>query len=170
MKSLRSASLGVYVVAVVEQGDYATIAKLTESGMWSGVDNEDAAVLELISASKLHDVHCRRSMNAALHGCATRGCSRAKVMFRGLAFSVVIGRLFEDGHVSFDIATRLVRMGALTKKLPPSLPPPSLPPSCSPSHCIPPAPAGPSPLLLCCTSSICPCCTHPCLLLLSPLP
>ena len=112
--TLRSASLGALVVAAAAQGEYAAIARLVESGLWMPSADVDTAVYALLDKSSLHDVYCRRGIEAVLSG---RHSTRARAVFRSRAFVAAFGRLFDDGRIGMDVATRLVRMGASTKLL-----------------------------------------------------
>jgi hypothetical protein len=110
ISTLRSASLGALVVATAAQGDYASIVCLSQSGMWDAEADAYTAVAALLAApqSTLHDVHCRRGLDAVLHG---NHSTRARAVLRSRAFADAFGRIFEDGLVDYDAAARLVRMG-----------------------------------------------------------
>ena len=125
--TLRSASLGAFVVAAADQGEYGEIARLTESGVWSGAiganshdqlinataSDSDIAIAALLNSS-IHDVHCRRGMAAVLTG---RHATRARALLRSPAFASTFGRLVKDGLLHDKVAARLVRMGAPPKML-----------------------------------------------------
>ena len=116
MSTLRSASLGALVVAAAVQGDFASIVHLTNSGLWFPDADACTAIAALLVAPEttLHDVHCRRGLEAVLSG---RHWTRGRAVLRSRQLAAAINRLLEDECIDIDAMIRLVRMGAPHKML-----------------------------------------------------
>ena len=114
MTTLRSISLGAFVVAAATHQEYVAIVRLTESGLWNPGADTDTVVAALLTAPRLHDVHCRRGIEAVLSG---RHSTRARTVLRSKEFASTFGRISADSLIGLDASTRLLRMGAPLKLL-----------------------------------------------------
>ena len=104
------------MVEWASRGDDASIARLRTADLWNA-DDEDAAVLAMLSASSansIHDVNLRRGISAALTGSHS---TRARTAFRTRAFAACFERLLSGGgrstrRLDREAVRRLVDLGA----------------------------------------------------------